>query len=94
MTPLPANDAKVVFCPPKTEGRMSWLPVNLKNSLWALAFALCFEPRAFALELANTAERPEALKDPVTRSIVGLPSLEHSAGRNLVTFSFANLDLL
>ena len=40
------------------------------------------------MELANTAERPGALRAPLTRSIEGLPSLEHPAGRNLAKVSF------
>ena len=60
----------------------------------ALGFALCLEPRVFALELANIAERPEALQAPLTRSIAGLSSLEHPADRNLTTVSFESFDLL
>ena len=33
MASFPANDAAVIFCPSKTEGCMSWLPVKLRNSL-------------------------------------------------------------
>ena len=34
------------------------------------------------MELANIVERPEALQAPLTRSIAGLPTLEHPTGRN------------
>ena len=49
----------------------------------ALGFALCLEPRVFALELANIAERPEALKVPLTRGIAGGdgPHFKNSLGR-------------
>ena len=52
------------------------------------------EPRAFALELGNIAERPGALQAPLNKIIAGLPSHEHPAGRTLATVSFASFDLL
>ena len=42
----------------------------------------------------NTAVRPGALQPPLIRSTAGLPWLEHPAGRNLATVSFASFDLL
>ena len=68
---------------------MSWLPVNLRNSLGRKPSRFCLEP-ACALEHANIAERPGVLQAPLTRSIAGLPALEHPAGRNLATVSFAS----